>query len=112
MQPLIENAIYHGIEPLVDEGEIVISAKSDGDCILLSVSDNGVGMTAEQITQVLGKARSDSGGIGVRNVNDRIRIYFGEEYGLKVDSEPDVGTTITVKIPKVTEDKKDAVKPE
>ncbi len=112
LQPLIENAIYHGIEPLVDEGEIVISAKSDGDCILLSVSDNGVGMTAEQITQVLGKARSDSGGIGVRNVNDRIRIYFGEEYGLKVDSEPDVGTTITVKIPKVTEGKKDAVKSE
>lgn len=101
LQPLIENAIYHGIEPLVDEGEIIISAKSDGDRILLTVSDNGVGMTAEQIKSVLGKARSDSGGIGVRNVNDRIRIYFGEGYGLSIESEPDEGTRITVRLPKL-----------
>ena len=58
-------------------------------------------MTAEQIKSVLGKARSDSGGIGVRNVNDRIRIYFGEGYGLSIESEPDEGTRITVRLPKL-----------
>lgn len=103
LQPLIENAIYHGIEPLIDDGEIVISTCADGNDIILSVADNGVGMTAEQVDSILKKERSDSGGIGVRNVNDRIEIYFGEGYGLSVKSEPDEGTTIYVRIPKVTE---------
>ncbi len=102
LQPLIENAIYHGIEPLIDDGEIVISAYSEGEDIILSVADNGVGMTAEQVNSVLSKNRSDSNGIGVRNVNDRIKIYFGECYGLSVESEPDEGTTIKVRIPRVT----------
>ena len=101
LQPLIENAIYHGIEPLIDDGEIVISVKSDGDDILLSVADNGVGMTEEQCAGVLKKERSDSSGIGIKNVNDRVRIYFGEKYGLSIKSELDEGTTITVRIPRV-----------
>ena len=104
LQPLIENAIYHGIEPLVDDGEIVISTETDGEDILMRVRDNGVGMTAEQVKSILSKERSDSSGIGVRNVNDRIRIWFGEKYGLSVESEPDEGTTITVRIPKVTKE--------
>ena len=104
LQPLIENAIYHGIEPLIDDGEIVISTRADGDDILLSVKDNGVGMTAEQVNSILAKERSDSSGIGVRNVNDRIKIWFGEKYGLSIESEPDEGTTITVRIPKVTKE--------
>ena len=104
LQPLIENAIYHGIEPLIDDGEIVISTESDGDDILMKVRDNGVGMTSEQVKSILSKERSDSSGIGVRNVNDRIRIWFGEKYGLSVESEPDEGTTITVRIPKVTKE--------
>ena len=91
LQPLIENAIYHGIEPLIDDGEIVISVKSDGDDILLCVSDNGVGMTEEQCAGVLKKERSDSSGIGIKNVNDRVRIYFGEKYGLSIKSELDEG---------------------
>ena len=101
LQPLIENAIYHGIEPLIDDGEIVISVKSDGDDILLCVSDNGVGMTEEQCAGVLKKERSDSSGIGIKNVNDRVRIYFGEKYGLSIKSELDEGTTISVRIPRV-----------
>ena len=104
LQPLVENAIYHGIEPLIDDGEIIISVKPDGDDILMTVSDNGVGMTAEQVEGLLKKERSDSSGIGIKNVSDRIKIYFGDSYGVKVESEPDVGTKITVRIPKVTKE--------
>lgn len=104
LQPLVENAIYHGIEPLIDDGEIVISVKPDGDDILMTVSDNGVGMTAEQVEGLLKKERSDSSGIGIKNVSDRIKIYFGDNYGVKVESEPDVGTKITVRIPKITKE--------
>ena len=79
----------------------MISVKGDGDDILLCVSDNGVGMTEEQCAGVLKKERSDSSGIGIKNVNDRVRIYFGERYGLSIKSELDEGTTISVRIPRV-----------
>lgn len=103
IQPLIENAIYHGIDRMVDEGEIIITVKpaEDDDDILITVSDNGVGMTKEQCGKILAKDRSDSGGIGVKNVNDRLKIYFGKKYGLSIESELDVGTTVTVRIPKI-----------
>ena len=104
IQPLIENAIYHGIDRMVDEGEIKITVKPDtdtGEDILIIVSDNGVGMTKEQCGKILAKDRSDSGGIGVKNVNDRLKIYFGEKYGLSIESELDVGTTVTVRIPRI-----------
>lgn len=104
LQPLVENAIYHGIEPLIDEGEISISVKPDGEDILMIVSDNGVGMTKEQVSELLRKERSDSTGIGIKNVNDRIKIYFGESYGIKVESELDEGTKIYVRIPRVTKE--------
>lgn len=104
IQPLIENAIYHGIDRMVDEGEIVITVKRSQDAaedILITVSDNGVGMTEEQCAKILSKERSDSGGIGVKNVNDRLKIYFGERYGLSIHSVPDEGTTVTVRIPQI-----------
>lgn len=104
VQPLIENAIYHGIDRMVDEGEIKISVKEapdNKDDILITVEDNGVGMTEEQCRKILRKERSDSSGIGVKNVNDRLKIYFGEKYGLTIKSELDVGTIVTVRIPKI-----------
>ena len=104
LQPLVENAIYHGIEPLIDEGEITISVKPDGEDIMMIVSDNGVGMTNEQVSELLRKERSDSTGIGIKNVNDRIKIYFGEKYGVRVESELDEGTRIYVRIPRVTKE--------
>ena len=103
VQPLIENAIYHGLDRLVDEGEIKITVKQapdDRNDILITVSDNGVGMTKEQCEAILKKERSDSSGIGVKNVNDRLKIYFGDKYGLTIESELDVGTSVTVRIPK------------
>ncbi len=102
IQPLIENAIYHGIDRMVDEGEINITVReSDDGNILIIVEDNGVGMTEEQCRKVLSKGRSDSGGIGVKNVDDRLKIYFGEKYGIQIESELDVGTKVTVRMPKL-----------
>lgn len=104
IQPLIENAIYHGIDRMVDEGEIRIAVKqaeNAPDDILITVADNGVGMTAEQCRKILLKERSDSSGIGVKNVNDRLKIYFGDDYGITIESELDVGTVVTVRIPKL-----------
>ena len=113
LQPLVENAIYHGINRLVDDGEITITVKQaedDENDILMTVSDNGVGMTEEQCIKILSKKRSDSSGIGVKNVNDRLRIYFGEKYGLSIKSELDVGTEITARIPKITKENTDEEK--
>ncbi len=104
IQPLIENAIYHGIDRMVDEGKITVNVQSDSDDILITVSDNGVGMTEEQCRSILSKERTDSGGIGIKNVNDRLRIYFGNSYGITINSELDVGTTVIVRIPKLREE--------
>lgn len=109
IQPLIENAIYHGIDRMVDEGKISVNVKDKGKDIIIEVEDNGIGMTKEQCEKILKKERSDSSGIGVKNVNDRLKIYFGDEYGLTVESELDVGTKVTVKIPKISEEPKNEV---
>ena len=109
IQPLIENAIYHGIDRMVDEGCITVTVKQwedDPEDICITVRDNGVGMTEEQCRKILQKDRSDSGGIGVKNVNDRLKITFGEKYGLSIESELDVGTCVTVRIPKLKEEPK------
>lgn len=103
LQPIIENAIYHGIDRMVDEGKINIGIHQKGDTILFTVEDNGVGMTEEQCEEILHKDASDRVGIGIKNVNDRIKIYFGEEYGLTIQSELDEGTRVTISMPKITE---------
>ncbi len=105
IQPIIENALYHGISRMVDEGEISITVRKTGDDIIMKIKDNGIGMSEEQVENILKKERTDSKGIGVKNVNDRIKIYFGEDYGIVVQSELDVGTMITIKIPAVMEDR-------
>ena len=103
LQPLVENAIYHGMEFMDGDGLIIIKAWREADELYLSVTDNGLGMTEDKVAMVLdGKSNSGNGrgsGIGVKNVNERIKLYFGEDYGLKIDSEPDVGTTIIIHLP-------------
>ncbi len=103
LQPIIENAIYHGMDRMVDEGMIKIGIHQDPNRIIFTVEDNGVGMTEEQCREVLKKEPGDRAGIGIKNVNDRIKIYFGDEYGLTIESELDVGTCVTITMPKVTE---------
>lgn len=102
LQPLIENSLYHGLN-MIDEGHIAIRVYSEGDDIVMEVEDNGVGMSEEQVDDLLKHDITDAHGIGVKNVNDRVRIYFGERYGISVRSELDEGTCVSVRIPKIEE---------
>ena len=106
IQPLIENAIYHGMEYMDGDGEIYIRAYTKGDDLYLEVEDNGPGMPKEQVEHLLTggeKARQKGSGIGLKNVNQRIQLYFGTEYGLEIESEPDEGTTVRIHLPKTEE---------
>ncbi len=104
LQPIIENAIYHGLD-MVDKGIITIEVSGLEEDIVLRVIDNGVGMTDEQCNEILQRETSDKTGIGIKNVNDRIKIYFGDLYGVTIKSELDVGTEISILIPKIQEDR-------
>ena len=104
LQPIIENAILHGLDLLVDEGYIWVQVQQDGGDIVFRVQDNGVGMTQEQIENVLQSGPDDRTGIGIRNVNDRLQIYFGRQYGLHITSELDVGTCVEIRMPKIQEE--------
>ncbi|WP_394522410.1 sensor histidine kinase [Lacrimispora sp. JR3] len=105
LQPLVENAIYHGMEFMDGDGEILLNVFQKEDNLYLTVTDNGLGMTSEQVAglfsdQVSSTSKKGSG-IGVKNVNERIKLYFGAAYGLTIVSEPDEGTTITIHLPAI-----------
>lgn len=105
LQPLVENAIYHGMEFMDGDGEIEVRVSREGEDLWFVIRDNGLGMTGEQVLSLLSEhphvtSRRGSG-IGVKNVNERIRLYFGEEYGLLIESEPDEGTVIRIHLPAV-----------
>ena len=103
LQPLVENAIYHGMEFMDGDGEIHVQVRRDGEDLWFEVRDNGLGMTREQAESLLSEKNHVSSrrgsGIGVKNVNERIRLYFGEAYGLSIESEPDEGTRILLRLP-------------
>lgn len=107
LQPLVENAIYHGMEFMDGDGKIQIQVelKEDKEHLCFLIKDNGLGMTAEQVEDLFtDKSHIPSrrgSGIGVRNVNERIKLYFGDAYGLKIRSEPDEGTWIFIELPVV-----------
>ena len=103
IQPFLENAINHGLDLMVDEGRIDVSVFQEGNDILFHVEDNGVGMSQEQIDAIMAQGPKEHGGIGIRNVNDRLQIYFGKEYGVKISSQLDMGTCVEIRMPKVKE---------
>lgn len=104
LQPIIENSINHGLDLMVDEGRIDVRVRFDGDDIVFSVQDNGVGMSPEQLEAIMQHGPTDRTGIGIKNVNDRLKIYFGRNYGLSITSEPDVGTCVEIRMPRIRED--------
>ena len=103
LQPIIENAINHGLDLMVDEGQITVQVCQEGEDILFRVRDNGVGMSREQVDAILHHSPGDRTGIGIKNVDDRLKIYFGKEYGLWITSELDVGTCVEIRMPKIGE---------
>lgn len=105
LQPLVENAVYHAMEFMDGDGEIEITVKRRDADVFFTIRDNGCGMTQTRVQELMGEGEvcSERGaGVGLRNVRERIRLVFGDEYGLSIASEPDEGTEITIRIPAIT----------
>ena len=106
LQPLVENALYHGIKNRRAGGTIIVRARqrTEGE-VLLEVEDNGIGLTPDQLARLQAELNDDSGemkldsGFGIGNVNKRIRLYYGRQYGLSLRSEYNTGTCATLVIP-------------
>lgn len=98
LQPLVENAIYHGLKESRGYGSIHISGYIEGQLIHIVVADNGVGMEETQLQKIM-SSESHEQHFGMRSVNERIKLYFGENYGLKIKSKQNEGTQITIIIP-------------
>nr|WP_139787373.1 sensor histidine kinase [Cohnella massiliensis] len=103
LQPLVENAIYHGLKNKYGPGCIAISGERVADRIVFRIADDGVGMDEDMLVKLMrpDARKADGRGIGVANVHERIRLHFGPEFGLVYESEPEEGTTVTVTIPAV-----------
>lgn len=101
LQPLVENAIYHGLKPLNRKGLIQVDVEHDADYIYLKVKDNGVGIEESKLLEIRQgiKEKEAYKGYGLYNVNQRVRLYYGESYGLCVNSVLNEYTEVIVKIP-------------
>ena len=105
LQPLVENAILHGFNELSKPGVIVVSAAIQDGTLVITISDNGNGMSAEILANVFSddKAAHTKGGglsrIGLHNVRRRIILSYGTDYGMEVASYPGEGTAVTLKLP-------------
>jgi len=100
LQPLVENALYHGIKNRRGMGKITVTGEADGDDLLLKVTDNGAGMDEEQVRILQSGIYEDRHtGLGLVNVHKRIRLYCGEKYGLSFESEVGKGSTVSVRLP-------------
>lgn len=105
LQPLVENALYHGIKNKRGMGHIQVIGKKEGQNLVFRVRDDGIGMTAERLLEVQGLIQGDRprdqeySGFGLFNINQRIRLYYGQEYGLTLDSVHQKGTQMQVAIP-------------
>jgi two-component system, sensor histidine kinase YesM len=106
LQPIIENALYHGIEYMVEEGFIKITAKKAQGKLLFEIKDNGLGMKSEVLENILSYIADTKGGsgVGVKNVHERIQLSFGSEYGLKIESELEEGTVVKIWLPLLKDD--------
>ena len=103
MQPIVENSILHGIlKKKVRSGKINISIKLLDERIIISIKDDGEGMSKETLKNILTNDSHDEfHGYGIKNINERIKLHYGEEYGLEYNSEPGKGTTVIITIPAI-----------
>lgn len=112
LQPVVENAIYHGIERKIGEGHLIIKMTVTGSRLIIKISDDGLGMGTDQVRKLNEKLKSLSlddvnpdidrkGGIAIQNVSNRIKLLFGEEYGIHVYSQIGAGTDVEISLPLV-----------
>jgi two-component system sensor histidine kinase YesM len=105
LQPIVENCITHAFEEIEGGGRIRIQARRNEESILIQILDNGSGIPEDKLhsiqEQFLGKQKK--GSVGLQNVFDRIKLHFGEQFGLDIDSNPGFGTVINIRVPVLTE---------
>src|SRR5947209_540787 len=99
VQPLVENAVRHGVERRAGSGHVSITARVRGSDVELLVNDDGTGIAPERVAAVLAGA---GGGIGLSNVDGRLRATYGERYALRIESQPGAGTTAVMTVPNLT----------
>mgnify|MGYP005771678093 FL=1 len=95
LQPLIENSIFHGLIPMEESGRLLVSVRPGGERLFFSVQDNGMGMKLPE-----GRFDRAFRGLGMANVDERLRLYYGEDAGLRVESRPGQGTRVEFSIPR------------
>lgn len=104
LQPILENAINYGVDPMDDCGEIRVCVRKEGELLVLSVEDNGIGMSEEEVELLLtdnNRVPKHGSGVGLINIHNRLQILFGKEYGLVIESEPDEETKVSIQIPAI-----------
>lgn len=99
IQPLVENAVKHGISEKIGNGVVCVKVEQREMELYISVADDGVGIQSERLQEVLKPGVGSGNGVGMSNVHERLIGYYGEEYGLRIESEPNVGTTVTMHLP-------------
>jgi len=103
LQPLVENAFVHGLERKIGQGQIEIKVLEDNNFLRIIVKDNGMGIDPDKLAILWDKLKSDAlnidGSIGLTNVNQRIKLFYGEEYQLEIKSQKDLGTEVSVSLP-------------
>lgn len=100
IQPLVENAILHGVDMTNGDGMITVIARQQGEVVSIQVEDNGIGMTQARIREVMtAQEDSDRPHLGIRNIHERLRLYFGAPWGLQIESTPGQGTRVTLLLP-------------
>lgn len=104
LQPILENAINYGVDPMDDCGEIRVCVRKEGELLVLSAEDNGIGMSEEEVELLLtdnNRVPKHGSGVGLINIHNRLQILFGKEYGLVIESEPDEGIKVSIQIPAI-----------
>ncbi len=102
LQPLIENALYHGIKPKRANGLITVTIKKENDLMLIQITDDGVGLDASALEQLTNELEQDylfgAKHVGLKNINQRVKLIYGDEYGIRIESNQ-AGTTISLRMP-------------
>jgi two-component system sensor histidine kinase YesM len=101
IRPIVENSIIHGLDGKADKGLINITIISENNKFIISIEDNGVGMDKDEISAILGNLHENglTEKTGLRNTLERIKLFYGEEYGIKIESEKGKGTKVDIILP-------------
>jgi two-component system sensor histidine kinase YesM len=103
LQPLLENAIQHSIRDNFEKGKVILSGRIDGSDIVIEIADNGRGIPPEVLTQLDKDMENRTGGrrrgVGLRNVNERLKLYFGNSYKIQIETGAEIGTKVTIRHP-------------